>query len=184
MDQKNYPRVKVVLGGGFANTELRSVTDPRIFEFVDFITLDDGEAPLKHLTEFLNGERKPENLKRTFACINNKVVYLNGSDEKDISQRDTGTPDYSDLLLNQYISVIEVTNPMHRLWSDGRWNKLTLAHGCYWGRCTFCDTSLDYIKRFEPNTIQLICNRIEEIIQQTGHTGFHFVDEAAPPALP
>jgi len=86
-------------------------------------------------------------------------------------------------LLDKYISVIEVTNPMHRLWSDGRWNKLTLAHGCYWGRCTFCDTSLDYIKRFEPNTITVLCDRIEDIIKQTSQNGFHFVDEAAPPAL-
>jgi hypothetical protein len=30
------------------------------------------------------------------------------------------------------------------MWSDGRWNKLTMAHGCYWGKCTFCDISLDY----------------------------------------
>jgi hypothetical protein len=36
-------------------------------------------------------------------------------------------------------------NPMHRLWSDGRWNKLTVAHGCYWKKCSFCDVGLDYI---------------------------------------
>jgi hypothetical protein len=33
-----------------------------------------------------------------------------------------GTPDYSDLLLDKYISVIEIVNPMHRM-GDGRWNK-------------------------------------------------------------
>jgi hypothetical protein len=72
---------------------------------------------------------------------------------------------------------------MHRLWSDGRWNKLTLAHGCYWGKCSFCDFSLDYIKNYEPLTASLICDRIEEIIKKTKQNGFHFVDEAAPPAL-
>jgi hypothetical protein len=60
---------------------------------------------------------------------------------------------------------------------------MTLAHGCYWGRCTFCDTTLDYIKRYEPNTASLLCDRIEQMIAQTGQIGFHFVDEAAPPAL-
>ena len=98
-------------------------------------------------------------------------------------QRETGTPDYRDLRLTDYLSVIEIVNPMHRLWSDGRWNKLTLAHGCYWGKCSFCDITLDYIKRYEPMTASLLCNRIEEIIEQTGQNGFHFVDEAAPPAL-
>jgi hypothetical protein len=181
--KKNHPGIKVVLGGGFANTELRSITETRVFNYIDFITLDDGEAPFLNLIEHLDGKRNIEDLKRTFACINNKVTYFNGSKDKDIAQNDTGTPDYSDFLLDKYLSVIEIANPMHRLWSDGRWNKLTLAHGCYWGKCTFCDISLDYIKRYEQTSAELLCDRIEEIIKQTGTNGFHFVDEAAPPAL-
>jgi hypothetical protein len=181
--KKNYPELKIVMGGGFANTELRSLTDRRVFDYFDFIALDDGEAPLLNLIEYLDGNRTIADLKRTFALENGNVVYLDGSTQHDFSQSETGTPDYSDFQLNNYLSVIEIVNPMHRLWSDGRWNKLTLSHGCYWGRCTFCDTSLDYIKRYEPNTSQLLCDRIEEIIRQTGQIGFHFVDEAAPPAL-
>ena len=51
--------------------------------------------------------------------------YLpNGSKDTDVKQKDVGIPDYSDLKLDQYLSVIEIANPMHRLWSDGRWNKL------------------------------------------------------------
>ena len=72
---------------------------------------------------------------------------------------------------------------MHSLWSDGRWNKLTMAHGCYWGKCTFCDISLDYIKLYEPLTATILVDRMEQMIQETGESGFHFVDEAAPPAL-
>ena len=181
--KRNHPDIKVALGGGYANTELRSLTDNRVFNFLDFITLDDGEAPIYHLIEHLNGERSKADLKRTFALENDQVIYFNNSKALDYSQRDVGTPDYSDLLLNKYLSVIEVVNPMHRLWSDGRWNKLTLAHGCYWGKCTFCDISLDYIQRYEPITAGILCDRIEEIITQTGQNGFHFVDEAAPPAL-
>ncbi|MFY9153919.1 MAG: radical SAM protein [Prolixibacteraceae bacterium] len=181
--KKQYPELKIVMGGGFPNTELRSLTDARVFEYFDFITLDDGEAPILNLIEHLDGKRETADLKRTFALQNGKVIYFNGSKQNDFSQFEAGTPDYSDFDLNSYLSVIEIVNPMHRLWSDGRWNKLTLAHGCYWGRCTFCDTSLDYIRRYEPNTVQVLCDRIEEIIRQTGQIGFHFVDEAAPPAL-
>ena len=72
---------------------------------------------------------------------------------------------------------------MHKLWSDGRWNKLTLAHGCYWGKCSFCDCSLDYIGRYEPCNVKTIVDRIEEMINTTGENGFHFVDEAAPPTI-
>ena len=181
--KSHYPELKIAMGGGFPNTELRSLSDPRVFEYFDFIMLDDGEAPILNLIEHLNGKREKADLKRTFALENGEVVHFNGSTQPDFSQFEIGTPDYSDFLLDSYLSVIEIVNPMHRLWSDGRWNKLTLAHGCYWGRCTFCDTSLDYIRRYEPNTVQVLCDRIEEMIRQTGQIGFHFVDEAAPPAL-
>lgn len=179
----HYPNMKVVMGGGFPNTELRSLSDTRVFEFVDFITLDDGEAPLEQLVNYLDGQQPIESLKRTFALQQGKVVYINNASCKDYKQGDLATPDYSDLRLDEYIDAIEVVNPMHRLWSDGRWNKLTMAHGCYWGKCTFCDISLDYIKNYEPIAASVLVDRMETLIKQTGSNGFHFVDEAAPPAL-
>ncbi len=181
--KKNYPSVKVAMGGGFPNTELRSLSDIRVFEFFDFILLDDGEAPLENLVAYIEGKKKTDELKRTFTMVDGKLVFINNKSGKDYKQGEAGTPDYSDLLLDKYISAIEVVNPMHRLWSDGRWNKLTMAHGCYWGKCTFCDISLDYIKLYEPVAAGILCDRMETIIAQTGENGFHFVDEAAPPAL-
>jgi len=181
--RQHYPDTKVCMGGGFANTELRSLSDKRVFEFYDFITLDDGEAPIENLIQFIEGKKNIQELKRTFTLINNEVTYINNTFCVDYRQGQVGTPDYSDFYLDSYISAIEVVNPMHSLWSDGRWNKLTMAHGCYWGKCTFCDISLNYIKSYEPITAALLCNRMEEIIAQTGQNGFHFVDEAAPPAL-
>ncbi len=181
--RKNRPAVKVAMGGGFANTELRSLSDARVFEFFDFIVLDDGEAPIENIIRHLNGEKGIDELKRTFVLKDGVVTYMNNKACTDYKQGEVGTPDYSDFLLDKYISAIEVVNPMHSLWSDGRWNKLTMAHGCYWGKCTFCDISLDYIRLYEPVAAQLLCDRIEEIVAQTRQTGFHFVDEAAPPAL-
>ncbi len=180
----HHSHIKVVLGGGYANTELRSLREPRLFDYMDYVCLDDGEASLLYLLEYIEGKRSADQLKRVFLRGSaGEVVYSNGASETDIAFKDTGTPDYSDLPLDDYLSVIEVANPMHRLWSDGRWNKLTLAHGCYWGKCTFCDISLDYIHKYEPLSAALICDRIEAVIAQTGNNGFHFVDEAAPPNL-
>ena len=182
-----FPEINIAMGGGFPNTELRSLSDPRVFEYIDYITLDDGELPLELLiSNILDPHLSNPNyqlFKRTFLLENKKVIYNNHSLRKDYNQADIGTPDYSDLLLNKYISVIEIANPMHSLWSDGRWNKLTMAHGCYWGNCTFCDISLDYINKYQPVTAKLLVDRMQEIILQTGENGFHFVDEAAPPAL-
>ena len=178
----NFPEIKISMGGGFPNTELRSLKDVRVFEFLDFITLDDGELPVELLNSKIQNPNSNE-FKRTFLLENNEVIYINNTSKSDYKQSEVGTPDYSDLLLDKYISVIEIANPMHSLWSDGRWNKLTMAHGCYWGKCTFCDISLDYIKIYEPIAAKILVDRIEELIAQTGETGFHFVDEAAPPAL-
>lgn len=179
----NHPNIKICMGGGYPNTELRSLSDARVFEFLDFITLDDGETPLSNLLAYLDGKIEAPMLKRTFMLEAGAVVYQNGSLLPDVKQAKVGTPDYDGLSLKQYLSVIQLTNPMHRLWSDGRWNKLTMAHGCYWGKCTFCDISLSYIKDYEASSAELIVDRMEELIAQTGERGFHFVDEAAPPAL-
>lgn len=192
----NYPEIKIAIGGGFPNTELRQVTDKRVFDFFDFITLDDGELPIELLHKAVCYSKSfdyaqdklhegilEQEFKRTFILENDTVTYKNNTTKPEYKQLEIGTPDYSDLLLEDYISVIEIANPMHSLWSDGRWNKLTMAHGCYWGKCTFCDISLDYIKIYEPIAASLLADRMEQLIEQTGENGFHFVDEAAPPAL-
>lgn len=180
--KKKYPEIKILMGGGFPNTELRSLSDPRVFDFFDYISLDDGELPIELIFENVLDENK-ENFKRTFLRKNGEVLYCNSSLKTDYKQNDLAASDYSDLLLDKYISVIEIANPMHSLWSDGRWNKLTMAHGCYWGKCTFCDISLDYIKVYDPNLAKILVDKVEQIIEQTGEKGFHFVDEGAPPAL-
>ena len=181
--KRTYPDIKISMGGGFANTELRSLSDERVFEFFDFISLDDGELPIELIYHSIINAGELNLYKRTFLLENGNVTYKNDTLRRDYKQAEVGTPDYSDLELDKYISVIEIVNPMHRMWSDGRWNKLTMAHGCYWGKCTFCDISLDYIKVYEPVAAKLIVDRIEELIEKTGQNGFHFVDEAAPPAL-
>ncbi|QWE28054.1 radical SAM protein [Polynucleobacter sp. AM-7D1] len=181
--KQHYPDIHIGLGGGYVNTELRELTDPRIFGFVDFITLDSGERPLLALIEHLNGKRSVERLVRTFIrTASNEVRYINWQ-EPDIPFEEVGTATWDGLPLNSYLSLLDMLNPMHRLWSDGRWNKLTVAHGCYWKKCSFCDVSLDYISRYETASASLLVDRIEAIVAETGQSGFHFVDEAAPPKI-
>jgi len=174
------PQVTLVLGGGWVNTELRALNEPRVFDYFDYVTLDDGERPLLNLLERLSGRATP--LVRTWLRRDGQVALEHDAAQHDIAQRDTGIPTYDGLPLEKYVSVLEMLNPMHRFWSDGRWNKITLAHGCYWKKCTFCDVSLDYIGRYDKPGTELILARIRALIAETGETGFHLVDEAAPPA--
>ncbi len=204
-----HPEIRTVLGGGFVNTELRELVEPRVFDYFDFVCLDDGERPLLALLDYLEGGRPLAGLVRTFVLAGGegvrtgeespptpllqkregdpvpgggegRVRYID-SGEADIPFAEVGTPTWDGLPLDRYLSILDMLNPMHRLWSDARWNKLTVAHGCYWKKCSFCDVSLDYISRYDAASASLLADRIEAVIAETGQTGFHFVDEAAPP---
>jgi radical SAM superfamily enzyme YgiQ (UPF0313 family) len=176
------PDIVTVLGGGFVNTELRELKDPRVFDYFDYVTLDAGERPLLALLEHVQGQRSRQRLVRTFLRDKGTglVRYVNMV-EPDVAFAEVGTPTWDGLPLERYLSLLDMLNPMHRLWSDGRWNKLTVAHGCYWKKCSFCDVSLDYIGRYEGASAKVLADRIDAIVRETGQTGFHFVDEAAPP---
>jgi len=176
------PEISIVLGGGYANTELRRLSDPRCFDYVDFIALDDGERPLLSLVEHLSGQRSLPSLCRTFYREDGHVRFVNDPTAPNFSMNEVGCPTYGGLALDQYLTILDSANPMHRLWSEGHWNKLTVAHGCYWKQCTFCDVGLDYIGRYELTPTARLIGQIEQLIEETGRRDFHFVDEAAPPA--
>ena len=169
----------VVLGGGFVNTEWRQLSDRRIFDYCDFITFDDGELPLLRIAEHLEGRLASDQLVRTITPANSQLR----ENTENPANQELPAPDFEGLPLEKYLSLAEMTNPMHRLWSCGRWNKLMMAHGCYWHRCAFCDTSLDYIGRYDIPSAATVVDRMEHIMAQTGNSGFHFIDEALPPKL-
>ena len=154
------PSTVTVLGGGYCNTELRAMNEPRVFEYFDFVTLDAGERPLLALIEHLQNKRPLDRLVRTYTRERQYVDFK----EPDIAFSEGGCPTYSGLPLHDYLSLLDMLNPMHRLWSDGRWNKLTVAHGCYWKKCSFCDVSLDYISRYDVATTEVLIgtNRVAD----------------------
>ena len=178
-----FPTIRIAFGGGYCNTELRSLSDPRIFEFVDFISLDDGEGPLLKMIQYLDGNISIDELERTFVLENKKVVYKNKLPNTIFHHKNLPAPNYTDLPFDKYVSFLDVVNPMHRMWTDARWNKLTVSHGCYWKQCSFCDVTLDYIGNYQNTTAGALVDKIEKITKDTGITGFHFVDEAAPPKM-
>ena len=183
--KRHHPKIKTIMGGGYVNTELRKLTDPGIFEYIDYITYDDGELPLLRIVT--GGE-----LIRTAMAENREdektkslkvVKFYNAESGENIPFGELPAPTTYGLPMDKYLNFTDSTNPMHRLWSDGKWNKMMLAHGCYWAKCAFCDTTLDYICRFERCDIGVIVDRMEALMAETGENGFHFVDEAAPPAV-
>ncbi|MBE2279454.1 MAG: radical SAM protein [Ignavibacteriaceae bacterium] len=176
-----YPGVKIVFGGGYVNTELRNLSDPGIFDYCDFITFDDGEIPLLNIIRSVEGN--DTGFVRTMIRVDGKVKYIDEGLTKITDFKNSPPNDLTGIDPSEYVSMTETTNPVHYLWSSGFWNKMTLAHGCYWKKCTFCDISLDYIGRYNGGNAKSLVDNMEFLIRQTGRTAFHFTDEAAPPAL-
>lgn len=176
-------RLITVIGGGYVNTEWRDLAEPRVFDDFDFVTYDDGEIPLLRIVEHVIRRRPLTRLVRTRRRQRGRVTWHDDPQAPVLRHRDRPTPDLTPLRTAGYLAMSESPNPMHRLWSERRWLKLALAHGCYWHRCAFCDTCLDYIKRFDPADAETVVGWMETAMAQTGLRDFHFVDEAAPPAL-
>ena len=150
------PSIQTVLGGGYVNTELRSLDDARIGRFFDAVMYDEGYGPWLEFLGAPAGVEIPPFVK----------------------------PSYKGLDLSLYMDLPESENPMHRLWSTGRWLKLQMARGCYWHKCAFCDVSLDYIKCFQMPEASVVVDAMEALVRETGCApDFHFTDEAMPPAL-
>jgi hypothetical protein len=164
----------VYLGGGYINTELREVNEPRLWQYCDALTYDDGEGPLLALIQHRLGAKDTRH--RTLTP-EGRIDMPSGATEP------TRAPYYGQLPLDRYLQLLDTLNPAHRLWSDGRWNKITLAHGCYWKRCAFCDVTLDYVGNYNAGDAVQLVDEMERLIEETGETGFHFVDEAAPPKV-
>jgi len=176
-------RAKLALGGGYVNTELRSLSDAKVFDYYDFVCYDSGEAPLLALLEHLRGECGVDDLFRTRVRAGGEVVMKTTPARSDVPFAQIATPSYRGLELDRYLGLLPAIDPSQRITWNARWNKLVLAHGCYWKKCTFCDVSLDYIGRYDPVEADILVEHMERMIAETGQRGFHFVDEAAPPAV-
>jgi radical SAM superfamily enzyme YgiQ (UPF0313 family) len=157
------PKTRIVMGGGYVNTELRNLTDERLFQFVDDLCFDEGFSAWDQLLSGSAPKTKP----------------LQGV----ICKSQMARPCYDGIDFSRYINVMETANPMHRIWSYGKWLKLQVANGCYWHRCAFCDVGLDYIGRYQPPRVEELVEQMARMVRETGQTGFHFTDEALAPAF-
>ena len=170
------PGVRIALGGGYVNTELRELAEPALFDYVDAVCLDSGFLPLARLAE--GGPPV-----RTFVREAGAVRLLDDPSARDPAHGDLPAPVYDGLRLEDYFGLFETLNPVVALWSERPWNRLMAAQGCHWARCAFCDVSLDYVRRHDPAAPGVVCDWMESTMRRTGFSGFHFVDESLPPAL-
>ena len=199
----------IIFGGGYVNTELREISEKGIFDYCHILSYDKGYGSyIRLFDEFKNAacgiedEKQCFNLKEAFENIFDSRKFYNFSYLKNGSviiplEKENEeykvlykkeheyirkiTPDYSHIDFTKYPRLADDTNPMHRIWNDGAWLKAYIAHGCYWHRCAFCDTTLDYVKDYCLTDINSLYDSLCVQAEKTGVHGIHFVDEACPP---
>ncbi|MCA1949455.1 MAG: radical SAM protein [Treponema sp.] len=181
------PQFPVIAGGGYVNTELRHIKAAKFFDYIDYLAFDRGYGSFLSVLDSLKSS--PEADPNLHRCIfRGPSGEISGSADTSIARYDTidreatstAYPDYRGVDFTRYILPVDDTNPMHRLWTEGRWLKAYLAHGCYWHTCAFCDVQLDYIRGFQPVPVEPLFSHLLAQSQQTGIRGIHLVDEAAP----
>jgi radical SAM superfamily enzyme YgiQ (UPF0313 family) len=202
----------IALGGGYVNTELRNTQETRLFNYADFISYDRGygsflalfnaagDKPVKDVLDgriyykvrYMHDGKiiDPSGMDvGTFCSRKNVVIPSDSSADEIVSYthaEDVLTtelvPDYSGIDFSKYPHLADTVNPMQRIWSDGAWMKVYLAYGCYWHRCAFCDTTLEYVRGYRMTDIEHLYNGLRGQAQKTGVYGLHFVDEACPPS--
>lgn len=184
----------ITLGGGYVNTALRSVNQAELATYIDCFSYDRGysfytellanglPAAAAYQTESVFGGEVAQgkaNQTKTSSTSSNRqeLVEIENFMTKNVA------PDYDGIDFAKYPRLADDINPMHRIWSDGAWLKAYLAHGCYWHRCLFCDTKLDYVNCYKPVNIKNLYSSLLEQAKKSGVYGVHFVDEAAPPKM-
>ena len=182
--RKHYPKVKLLLGGGYVNTELREMTDKRPYRYFDEFQLDEGYGNFEAKGK---GEGEQKN--------SDSAVRLGPSSSPSIPA--FVKPSYRGIDWDEYFDVVETDNFVTNLWNSGKWVKLVMARGCYWHKCAFCDVVLPYIGCFKmPDPVAIvdameefsgrpsrICDKRRGRRFPTCVAGFHFVDEAMPPKV-
>ena len=200
-------RLTIVAGGGYVSTELRFLEEPSIFDVFDYLAYDAGFGALASILDVLAGGSRADLFHVRYRDESGKVIASGFNDEEPChtietvsdsepvafgSARSAGYanqerddisqihPNYAGLDYSRYLRLIDSPNPMQRLWNDTPWLKYRLAYGCYWRRCAFCDTQLDYIKRYMANDLDRLMSAALEAAERSGLYGIHFVDEAMP----
>ncbi len=189
--QKFGDSVFVCIGGGFVNTELREAKDPALAKYIDAISYDRGygsyKALLSTVVEYVETTVASLYKMRLFKKQGGKIevtepIWQDSEFEKYENQMTVKIiPDYSDIDFSTYPKMCDDRNAMHRIWTDGSWLKAYLAHGCYWHKCAFCDTSLDYVCGYKLTDISPLYEGLLKTALEKGVYGIHFVDEALPP---
>jgi hypothetical protein len=145
---------------------------PTLFDLIDSVVLFDGEIPLLRLVEALETggslEEVPNLVYRTPGSKNEiRANPLLGPVDLNAARQEQ-QPDFDGLPLDRYLAP-ELVLP------------LATTHGCYHGRCAFCNVGYGGTSGYSPIPVKNILAQIRSAIEKYNCRNIFFVDEAITP---
>jgi hypothetical protein len=150
---------------------------PALFDLFDSFVIFDGELPLLRLVESLGNQ---EDLAGSLEKVPNLIYRKPGSHEiyvnpflptSEVRQiQNTITPDFDGLPLERYLAP-ELVLP------------LITAHGCYFGKCAFCNVGYGDDAHYHPYRAETIVKQMDFVHEKYNCRHVFFVDEAIPPRI-
>lgn len=170
MIKKKNPATKIVLGGSVPTRWFADRNNlPNIFEFVDYVIINEGEVPIVALVDYLEGRASIQEIPQLFYLNDNKEITYNNLPISNREICSLPTPVFNKADISRYLS------PVPSL-------PLLGCRGCYWCKCTFCDHSFVYNNYYRPANVDKVLFDINNYIEEYNVRYINFHDEAMTPS--
>lgn len=170
MIKKKNPAIKIVLGGSVPTRWFADRNNlPNIFEFVDYVIVNEGEVPIVALVDYLEGRSSIQDVPQLFYLNDNKEITYNNLPISNPEICALPTPVFNKADIGRYLS------PVPSL-------PLLGCRGCYWCKCTFCDHSFVYNNDYRPANVDKVLFDINNYIDEYNVRYINFHDEAMTPS--
>ncbi len=171
MIKEKWPDTHITLGGSFVSIHLREIRNPRIFEVIDSLVLDEGEVPLERLfREITSGSRNPVSIPNVVTCHQGKIRPA--GQQPHPPDRLSFTGDYSSFDPHQYL-----------LGPDNVVVPLCLSRGCKWKRCAFCRTDIPVFHNYCRPQPQALYAQLETLVRDHGARTVSFSSAFSEPEV-
>ncbi len=150
---------------------------PQIFSLIDSAVIGAGEVPLLRVARALEGNddlsaipnliyRDPSQKENSGVRVNQEDISINHA-HKTGSEDDPedDTPDFDGLDLKYYLTPEPIL-------------PLLTAHGCYHGKCAFCNVGYGWINDYRQLQTERIVEQMLELNRKYGVRHIFFADEA------
>ena len=169
---KERTNAKVLLGGNYATQIYEDIIKfPDILtDYIDFVTIGDGEIALCSLCRAIDGQIAFEDVPNLiYYDVERHSLHNTGFSCVSIDMDSLVYPDFTGYDFEEYFTP-EIVFPVQ------------ISKGCYWGKCTFCDYAYGQ-QGYSPKHIPRVIDELRFLIDRYGASKFIFVDEAIPPSF-